>query len=120
MRKKVFYLTSKKIGKIMSCWCYISEIRVWYIYGTILRGRNRSSSSNWVFFSVQVPFRLPQGLTWDRTQVSAMRGWWLTIWAMAQPWMKVSGQGKFQPLENLTGAWVDPRVRLEVIEKRRS
>jgi len=61
----------------------MSEIRLWRIYGTIMRGRNRCSPSE--FLSVQVPLRLPQGLAWDRTQVSAMRGWRLTIWAMAQP-----------------------------------
>jgi hypothetical protein len=53
-----------------------------------------------------MPLRLPQiphGLTWAWTQTSAVRGQWLTAWAMTQPvsvvsrlvWHLVSEKGHF-------------------------
>jgi hypothetical protein len=48
------------------------------------------------------PPQIPQGLTWDRTPASAVRGRRLTAWAMARPSSRVTGQAQDSECSNRT------------------
>jgi hypothetical protein len=98
----------------------MSEIRVWRIYGTILRGKNRSYPSNLVFIcpsaisaNIGTGLGSNTGLSDERLATNHLshgtaldEGEWST---------EVSA---ILPLELLTGAWVDLRVWLDVTKRR--
>jgi hypothetical protein len=47
--------------------------------------REKPIFSEQLSLSVLMPFHPQQRLAWARTRISEIKGWWLNIWALAQP-----------------------------------
>jgi hypothetical protein len=61
----------------------------WSYGGMILKGENRKKFGEKSDTVPLYPPQMPRGLTWARTQASAVRSLRLTTWAMAQPFKRL-------------------------------
>jgi len=98
----------------------MSEIRVWRIYGTILRVIELFISPSAISATTGTGLVSNTGHKEERLVINHLshgralnEGQWSTE-------ISTTLLREKEPLDILTGVWVYPRVRLDVIEKRRS